>query len=653
MAEHSGLARGPANWIAVRLEPEPGWHVYWKNPGDSGIATTLTWKLPAGVEAGAIEWPAPEAQRYGELTNYGYGEEVLHLVSITVAADVPAGAVPLAVEVRWLVCADVCIQGKATLKLDLPLVATPEPDPRWTRAFADARAKIPREDPSWSARFATRDDALILAIDGAPRTADRVEFFPESNQLVNHAAPQRLALEEDGTLRIEQPLSAYFVGAPAEVLGVVVLHQGTSSHSYEIRAVPDATLESAPAAAAAPEPAAAVRHGGLGWTLLSAFLGGLILNLMPCVFPILSLKALAVVRSREASAAAARRQGIVYSLGVVTCFSAVAGVLIALRAAGQALGWGFQFQSPPFVGFLAYLLFALGLSLSGVVYFGTRWAGAGEGLAPRGGAAGDFFTGVLAVVVASPCTAPFMGTALGYALTANAATALAVFVTLGLGMALPFLVLGFFPRLAAALPRPGAWMETFKQVMAFPLYLSVVWLLWVLAGQAGPDAVGAVLLGLVLVAFALWLWHRPGRVARAFQWGALAAAGLLLVSPVVREAQASRGDTAHEAWSEARVAELRGQGRTVFVDFTADWCLTCKVNERLALGTQAVQAAFEEHDVAFLVADWTRSDPAIGRVLERFGHPGVPLYLVYVKGGEPQVLPQILTPAIVIDPLEP
>lgn len=663
IAENTGLVAGDyQNWVALRLQPEPGWHVYWLNPGDSGIPTSLQWSLPTGVEAGPIEWPYPHAQRLGDLTNYGYGEETLHLVPVTVAADWPTDRpVPLQAEAKWLVCKDICIPGKATLGLELPLTRTATPDPAWSSTFAKARTELPRAAPDWEARYAIADGSLSLAVEGAKLSADRIEFFPEANDLVNHAAPQRIALAAGNGLRLSQALSSYFVEAPNPLRGVLVLHEGAQARAFQIRASAGAVTAvaasvsaqpaSSPAAAAVPAP----KPPSLVAVLLSALLGGLILNLMPCVFPVLSLKALSVMQSRGQSDREARHQALAYTAGVIGSFLAVAALLLVLRAGGKAIGWGFQLQSPAFIGLLAYLLLALGLSLSGAAHFGTRWMGVGQILTQKSGNAGAFFTGVLAVVVASPCTVPFMGSAVGYAMTQSSAMTLLVFAALGLGLALPFLLIGFFPRLAAWLPRPGAWMETFKQAMAFPLYLTVAWLLWVLARQAGADAVGLVLVGLVLVALAVWLWPRGGWFAGLVKLGALAGAAVLLWQPalVPGPAVAASGATGAEVWSEEKVAGLRARGDTIFVDFTADWCLTCKVNERVALKTEAVQDAFRERGVAFLVADWTRNDPAITRVLERHQRPGVPLYLVYVNGGEPKVLPQVLTPQIVLDALNP
>jgi thiol:disulfide interchange protein len=406
-----------------------------------------------------------------------------------------------------------------------------------------------------------------------------------------------------------------------------------------------------------PLPAPAPARSGLALILLMALAGGLILNLMPCVFPVLSLKALSVLKGTGQDAPRRRAHALAYTAGVVLSCVAVAGLLLALRAGGEAIGWGFQLQSPIFVGVLAYLLFALGLSLSGAVHLGTGLMGFGQSLTRSGGLDGSFFTGVLATVVATPCTAPFMGTALGFALTQPAAVSLLVFALLGLGLALPFLLLGFIPQLARMLPRPGAWMETFKQLMAFPLYLSAVWLVWVAARQTDANGAALLLLGLVLIAFALWLWPRTGLVGRLLRWTALAGALALLAHPALAPLDATAAtpaeNAAWEPYSDARLAELRAAGRTVFVNFTADWCITCKLNERVSIESARVQRAFREHDVAWLVGDWTRADPAISAVLARYGHPGVPLYLVSRAGAEPRVLPQVLSPDLLIQAIEP
>jgi len=490
IAENQGLVAGATNWVALRLEPEAGWHVYWLNPGDSGIPTSLKWSLPEGITAGAIQWPYPHAHNLGDLTNYGYGEETLHLVPLTLDKEWKAGkTATLKTEAKWLVCKDVCIPGKAELSLELPVVAQAQPEVAWTSAFAKARAELPQPAPGWTAHFAVADGSVTLGIQGAPLQADKVEFFPEPNDLVNHAAPQRIEADPASGLRLSQGLSSYFVEAPKELLGVLVLHEGGKARAFQVKATPGAVTavagsnKPAPAAAHAETPAQEAPMPMLQ-VLAFALLGGLILNLMPCVFPVLSLKAISVMQARGQTDSEARAQALSYTAGVIVSFLGVAALLLALRAGGQALGWGFQLQSPVFLGLLAYLLLGLGLSLSGAAHFGTSWMGVGQVLTQKSGNAGAFFTGVLAVVVASPCSVPFMGTAVGYAMTQGPAVTLIVFAALGVGLALPFLLLGFFPRLAAWLPRPGAWMDTFKQAMAFPLYLTVAWLLWVLARQA-------------------------------------------------------------------------------------------------------------------------------------------------------------------------
>ncbi|WP_020651292.1 protein-disulfide reductase DsbD family protein [Solimonas variicoloris] len=668
VAERGALVAGQTNWLALRLKPDPQWHVYWRNPGDSGIPTKLEWRLPAGLTAGDIVWPYPHAERLGDLVNYGYGEDTLHLVPLQVAAGT-RGAQTLAATAKWLVCKDICIPGSAELELRLDVAAAADPDPQWRAAFARTRAELPQA-VDWPAQFAVAGDTVSLQVrDAALRDASRIAFFPYASDLVNHAAPQRLAHDGD-SLRLSQAASAYFVEAPAQVDGVLVVSHGERTQAYEIHAAPGAVAAvpvgtPAPATAGAsvglPPDAAALAgaDGGAPLSLVAALglalLGGLILNLMPCVFPVLSLKALSLARAGHEGQ---RAQSLAYSAGVVLSCLAAAIAILLLQRAGQAVGWGFQLQSPVFVGLLAYLLFALGLSLSGVAQFGTRLMNLGQGLTEQKGLAGAFFTGVLAVVVASPCTAPFMGAAIGYAMLQPPAYALAIFAALGLGLALPFLVIGFVPAAARLLPRPGAWMERFKQLMAFPLYLSVVWLVWVVARQLDVSAGAQLLVGLVLIAFVLWLWAAHGLVAALAKLLAAALAlGLLVTLPQGSErapadGAAVVGELRSEPWSTQRVAELRAEGRTVFVDFTADWCLSCKVNERVALRSSKVIQRFQEREVAVLVADWTRADPAITAELARFGRNGVPLYLVYVRGGEPKILPQLLTPELVAAAVE-
>ncbi|MET0378480.1 MAG: protein-disulfide reductase DsbD [Spongiibacteraceae bacterium] len=404
-----------------------------------------------------------------------------------------------------------------------------------------------------------------------------------------------------------------------------------------------------PVASSAPGPAVtAPPLGASGWVtlLLGALLGGAILNLMPCVFPVLSLKVLSFANHKEQSQAI---HGLVYTLGVVASFVAVAALLLALKAGGSAVGWGFQLQQPWFVGALAYLFFAMGLSLSGFWELGGSWLSFGGTLASRTDYSGSFFTGVLATVVASPCTAPFMATALGFAITQPPAPALAVFATLGFGMALPVLLLCLNPALLRKMPRPGNWMIRFKQALAFPLYGTAIWLCWIVGRQAGSTAMALVLLGALLLTLALWLWRfapLARGVAALCLAGALGFLGSswLSATPIVA--------ASHDRWTPYKaetLAELRKAGTPVFVDLTADWCITCLTNDKVALGREPVQRAFADHGVAMLRGDWTQYDPAITELLAQFGRNGVPLYLYYPAGGEAVVLPQLLTPSIVVD----
>lgn len=649
IAETTSLKPGE-NWVALRLKPDEGWHTYWRNPGDTGIPTQLKWTLPAGVTAGEIQWPYPQLHKLGELAYFGYGEETLHLVQITLPANWPSTRqIDLKAEAKWLVCADVCIPGKAELSLILPASASPTADTHWTQLFDHTRQRLPKTAP-WKSVFSTDGGNFSLSIDSAKLEGARLSYFPYASDLLNSAASQRIAFDQNG-VRLSQKLSPYFVSAPATAQGVLVVEHADKTEAFELDSTPGTVTVVNVSTPVATKAAPTIT---LPLVLLFAVLGGLILNLMPCVFPVLSLKAISVMQNRGHAAKQQRGHALAYTAGVILSCGAIAATLLTLRAGGEAIGWGFQLQSPIFVGLLAYLMFALGLSMSGAVEFGTRLMGVGQSLTQGSGYGSSFFTGVLATIVASPCTAPFMGTALGYALTQPPLLSLSVFLALGLGLALPFLLLGFFPRLAAFLPRPGAWMETFKQVMAFPLYLTAVWLIWVLAHQTSVDGAAVALVGLVLVAFALWLWNRSGVLAKILKIAALAGALALLAHPLLKTSPAtpSAGADQSGVYSEERLQQLRAQGRTVFVDFTADWCITCKVNEQTVIKTQRIQEAFAANNVTTLVGDWTKADPAITKVLEQFGRSGVPLYLVYVNGGEPKVLPQILTADIVLNALK-
>ena len=659
VAEASTAVPGTRLTLGLLLEHDPHWHTYWSNPGDSGLPIELDLTLPEGVVAEPIAWPHPQRFEVAGLVNYGYGQRQLLPVSITIPADFGAPSLPVRASARWLICevGGECIPGKAVYAFDLPVAPTADVDSRWADDFAAARADLPREAAATLA-VAADTDAIALTLDGldAAATPTQWQWFPETAKVVANGAQPQWQRAADGW-RASWPKSEYFTALPADVALVAVDGDGTAwrfaAAGTAAAAAPAGSAPPSSAATPLPGNAAAPPSTGLMAALLFAFIGGLILNLMPCVFPVLSIKAMGALASAD-DRAELRRHGGWYTLGVVGTFLLLAGLLLALRAGGEQLGWGFQLQEPRFVAGVALLLFAMALSFSGVWEFGGRLAGAGQQLTAGHGARASFFTGALAVVVASPCTAPFMGTALGWALAQPAAAALAVFAALGLGLAAPMLLLGFVPALARVLPRAGPWMEGFRQLLAFPLYLTVVWLLWVYGEQTSPLGMAWLLAALTALAFALWLHgRRPAmRSPRLRTTAAVVSVAALLIAlglPLSAQAPAAVGaratsDSSAEPWSEQRLAELRAADRPVLVNMTAAWCITCLANERIALSTDTVREALAARGVAYLKGDWTQPDEAITRYLQRYGRNGVPLYVLYPPGGgAPRVLPQLLT----------
>jgi len=652
-AEAGSIVPGGTLWVDLHLEIAPGWHIYWRNPGDAGLPTEIAWNLPAGFSAGEIAWPAPERFVVGTIGNYGYHGAADLLVPIAAPAVLkPDGTVHIAANANWLVCSDICIPGEAKLALDLPVRAGPlAGDPAATALVAAVRDRLPQ-----TARFATRfvaseRDLKLFIPAAAYAGADKptASFFPFDGNIVDAAAEPKEERGADGLVVVLVRASGPAATLPERLAGVLVVRgAGGVERAYSI---------DAPRAAAPPLDAG----DPVGWwqALLLALLGGIALNLMPCVFPVLSLKLLGLAAS--AHRAEEWRHGIAYAAGVILSFVLLGGVLLLLRTGGAAIGWGFQLQSPVVVALVAYLLLAMGLSLSGVAEFGAGLSGTGDRFAGGAGLAGAFATGVLATIVATPCTAPFMGAALGVALIAPAPFALLIFVALGCGLALPFVLATAIPGIARRLPRPGVWMEWFKQLLAFPLYGTVAWLIWVLIQEVGPVGAISPLLGLVVVGFAIWIYGRTrasGPAGRRLGAG-LAAAGiaatLLLATMLIPAEEASGGiaDTrrdnfGYQPFSIARLARLAAERQPVFVNLTAAWCITCLVNEHTTLDSRAVRRAFAERRIVALKGDWTRQNPEITAFLQQFGRSGVPLYLLYDKAGTPTVLPQILTEAGVL-----
>ena len=647
LSEAAAIAPGQTVWLGVRFDLAPEWHVYWRNPGDSGAAPTLAWSLPEGWRAGTIRWPVPDRIRVGPLTNYGYEGSVTFMVPVDVGPSAvgPAGQ-PVAVRASWLVCREECIPEEASLDLTLPVTdGKPAVAPAVARDFEAARARWPLELPG-EATYRLEPGRLVLEVGRVDWPAARIDdlwFAANDWGPVAASGDQRWATEE-GRLRLMVPTGDRPPDGSSTLAGLLVLRERLD----EGPVVRGFAVQARPAGGASSQ-----SPGTLLGAVALAFLGGLVLNLMPCVLPVLSLKVMGLVREAGAGRRRLVFHGLLFALGVLASFVLLAGALLLLRAGGEALGWGFQLQSPVVVTLLAYLMLAVALNLSGVYHVGHGLMGLGDGLGSRPGAAGAVASGVLAAVVASPCTAPFMGAALGYALTRPPLEALAVFLALGAGFALPVLSLSLWPAWTRWLPRPGPWTGRLQQVLAFPMYSAAAWLVWVVSQQATPRGLAAVLAGLVAVGLAAWL---VGQRQAGWRGSAVAAtvSGLIALAlvPLAGDARLETPASA-TAWTPERVEALRREGRPVLVNFTAAWCITCQVNERVALATEAVVEARERKQVAYLKGDWTRRDARISRELERHGRSGVPLYLLYPAGpGAPRVLPPVLTEGTVLDALD-
>lgn len=657
IAETTAAVPGETVWVALAQELDEGWHVYWKNPGDSGLPLVLDWTLPRGFEAGEIGYPLPHRLPLGPLTNFGHEGSPTFLVPISVPVDaVPGTTAQLSVFAEWLICLDVCIPEAAQLSLSLPVAREAQPSAQAARIRA-ARSARPR-DSGLSARFGDRSDTVVLAVEDAP--AGEAYFFPDRQGVTEPTPPQR-ALRAGGTLFLELTPGVDYLANPPETLsGVLSLRSGGEEIGVVISAerdaditVPGAFPGTAPATGGdgetPGEPSGRV-PGNLLILFALALAGGLVLNAMPCVFPIVFLKASGIASLAGADRSAVRTDAVAYTVGVVATFAAMAALLLLLRAGGAQLGWGFHLQSPTAVGVFAIVVFLIGLNLAGVFEVGASVQNIGTGLAGKKGPAGSFFTGLLAVVVAAPCIGPFLGVPMGYALTAPPLLAMAVFVVLGLGLALPYLVLAAVPWLAGLLPRPGGWMGILKQLFSFAMFGTVVWLAWVVSLQAGPQGVLVLGIGFVLAALAGWLFGLAQRqgAARRLRAAALAAlvaavAPLIGLSSAAPPQDVTSADIATETYDEARLAELRAEGTPVFIDFTAAWCVTCQYNKRVVLDTPEVREIFAETGTVMMVADLTNPDPVITAAIERQGRSGVPLYLYYNGRNEPEILPQILT----------
>ncbi len=625
--------------VGLYLRLEPGWHIYWQNPGDAGSPPELHFTLPAGASAGPILWPAPEREHEATLVTFGYSGAVLLAVQISHPAS------PITLHASWLICNQVCVpeEGNFTLSLS-PGPPTPSAE---APLFAAAAAARPQPSP-WRAVIDAQGRLAVLGEGVATAAGKEAFFLPLAADRVEAAAPQPMQLSDDRLVLTLHPGPAFKPGKPLAGVLETVAADGVR-HAYALTAEPGHV--------ALPKPAQEAAE--IGWLFALALLGGLLLNVMPCVFPVLAVKAAGLAATARAPARTRITHALAYALGVVLSFAAIGAALLVLQEAGASVGWGFQFQSPVFVVIVTWVLFAVGLNLSGV--FALNWGGGiGDSLASRADLWGSFFAGLLAVIVASPCTAPFMGAAIGTALAANALAAMTVFLGLGLGLASPYVLLAVVPYFARLLPRPGAWMELLRQVLAFPMYGAGVWLLWVISEEAGSAGVLASGTGLALIGFAAWVLgyrqrrHDLGARGRRIAETAAVAALLLAIAvlPPLAQLPMASGTmppaAGYQTFSDAKLEALRAEGRPVLVDISAAWCITCLVNERLVLDRPEVRQALAAHHVVLLRGDWTREDPAITRFLRAHGRDGVPLYLFYAPKQPPVELPQILTEGAVL-----
>lgn len=679
------VAPGDTIPVAIRLLPNRGWHTYWRHAGDVGSAPVVAWRLPEGFTAAPLRWPAPERIGAPPLASYGYEGEVHLLGAVHVPRSARVGSTAkLEASVTWVVCLEECFAGDVDLALAVPVAARTVADEPVARAFAAEAARVPARRDGWTFRAAADSagvllhayspDAAAMAPEGAP---PRAQFFIDSAGVIDHAAQPGVRTIPAG-LELQVARSAFAAGTPSRITGVLVIDTAAPGGG----GAPRVLLEvDAPVVARAQLAAVApLAPGGAGgWAALAtagllALLGGTLLNLMPCVLPVLSIKTLGIAEAAAHDGRTARRHVALFGAGVLVSMWALVGALLALRAAGTEAGWGYQLQNPAVVGALALLVFAAGLNMAGVfdlVPVGGSLSAASR-RAPHGVEA--FLSGVLVTALATPCSAPFLAAAVAYAVTAGVAESFVVFTALGLGLVWPVAMVAAVPRLRAWLPKPGAWMVTLRQVLAFPLFATVVWLGWVLGRQAGVGALVALLAACTLLAFGLWALGRFGtfaepsgrrRLARglaiasaagalALVWGARAQGVPAQGVAQAEGAAPAGGALPWQPYDAAAFEAQRDSGRVVLVDFTADWCLTCKVNERVALGSEAVRVAIRDHDVALLRADWTTRDPVVTRALAAFGRNSVPFVVVYPRARDaaPIILPTLLTPGIVTGALE-
>ena len=653
VSSNDSAAPGETIELALRTILDPHWHTYWRNPGDSGEPVHLEWQLPQGWEPGEITWPLPKTLPTGPIINYGFEGAPIFPVSVIVPQNAEPGTTEtLALDFYYLVCKDICIPENGSATIEMPIGESVK-DARWNALIQDAINTAPKPSPISAAITQVNEQAVLTLQDLPEGDFSEAYFFPFDQGVVSHSEPQRVLIGSDG-IELRVPSDYLWEdGLPEQITGVLSYQLDGAPKGVEINVETGERLDIGLATGAGSAGVFSAGSFTLIGAIFAALLGGLILNLMPCVFPVISMKALSIAKTAHGERAVIRREAWAYTAGVIVTFLVLTILLIALKAAGSEIGWGFQLQSPLVVAGLALLVFIVGLNLLGVFEFGTSFQNTGSSLTTKGGVRGSFFTGLLAVIVATPCTAPFMAGAVGYAVAQPAGVTLVVFMALALGFAFPFLLIAYVPRLLKILPKPGAWMIRFKELLAFPMFAAAIWLVWVVSLQAGPTGLLQVLSAMLLVALALWAFKSKRLILKGI--AALSVVLAIFISLSIRPDTSPSINLTQGVWSTERVAELQAEGRPVFVDFTAAWCVTCKVNETLVLEKNKTKQLFLETNTAVLVADWTNKNDEIAQELGRYGRAGVPLYLVFPANDysvKAEVLPQVLSYDVIKEAIE-